>query len=622
MGQTENCRRSISLLVIAWILLVAPALLRAGVNTWTSGLTLNGQIVATDPSNPHVVYAAGYDGDLYRSDDGGRSWTRVGSFNSIESLLVSPTSPSTVYLGANRSEVLKSGDRGVTWNQTPINDAVSALAASTTSPSTLYAGTSSGGVYKSVDGGGHWGQPNYLKGFLDPDETIAALVIDPMNNATIYAGALEYDGSGPQVRPFLSKSTDGGATWADLSAGIGDGVKTIAIDPANSSTLFAGTAYAPNLQRPRDRGAVFRSGDGGITWSPAGLSEHGPVNSLVIDPHNPSTLYAGTNGGVYQTRDAGATWVPFAQQLIGRRTRSLALDASGRFLHAATWGEAFDLEIGEGALDVSSGAAGQNRVLFWSAGRLSVRTLDESGNWTSTPFEGPFSGWTATAISDGADGLSRVLWQNGDGRVGLEIVGPSGSQAALRFSAEFGWTAIDVSVGVDGQAHVLWTSATGETFIDRVDTSGLATAGQRSGPYAGWSTRAIADGPDGATWVLWRHTDGVAGISRSRAGEADAAFRWAAIPGWTVEDLAVASDGLPRVLWTNPDGRIAIWSVDSQGRLTDEKAYSSAGLEARRIAASSDGLTRVLWSAADGSGALWLFNPDNSLNSQHATPAP
>ncbi|MEP6995741.1 MAG: hypothetical protein ABI968_14560, partial [Acidobacteriota bacterium] len=600
---------------IAWIFLVAPALLRAGVNTWTKGLTLYGQIVATDPFNPHVVYAAGYDGDLYRSDDGGRSWTRVGSFNSIESLLVSPTSPSTVYLGANRSEVLKSGDRGVTWNQTPINDAVSALAASTTSPSTLYAGTPSGGVYRSVDGGDQWGQPNYLKGSPDGAERIAALVTDPKNDATIYAGALE---------PFFSKSTDGGATWADLSD-INGPVKTIAIDPANSSTLFAGTAYLVFGRRGgygAFAGAVFRSGDGGITWSPAGLSAYGAVNSLVIDPHNPSTLYAGTDGGVYQTRDAGATWVPFGQQLIGLRTRALALDASGRFLHAATWGRAFDLEIGEGALDVSSGAAGQNRVLFWGAGRLSVRTLDESGNWTSTPFEGPFSGWTATAISDGADGLSRVLWQNGDGRVGLEIVGPSGSQAAFRFVAEPLWTAIDVSVGVDGQAHVLWTSAIGETFIQSVDSSGLATPGQRSGPYAGWSTRAIADGPDGATWVLWRRTDGTAGVSRSKAGEADAAFRWAAIPGWTVEDLAVASDGLPRILWTNPDGRMAIWSVDAQGRLTDEKAYSSAGLEARRIAASSDGLTRVLWSAADGSGALWLFNPDNSLNSQQVTPGP
>ncbi len=634
--------RNIPILMAAWTLLLAPALLHAGVNAWSGRMPAatphsdtSTILSAADPSNPDVVYAAS-SSDLYRSDDGGRTWTHLGSFSSIQSLLVDPTSPSTLLLGTTVDDgattsnaVLKSVDGGRTWTQTGMSHVFSTLPAlaSSATGSSVCAGTFEGTAFKSVDGGNQWfslTRPN-----SNLRTTIEALVIDPTSETTIYAGGRESESSYyyffPKA-PTLSKSTDGGATWSDLSAAVGIAtgkaiVRTIAIDAANPSTLFLG------LESYGDPGVhLLRSTDGGSSWAAAanGLPPKVSVYSLVVDPQGSSTLYAGTSAGVYQTRDSGATWIPFSQQLAGVVTRSLAIDPEGRFLHAATDYGSFDVEIGRGALDVSS-----NRLLFWDDDRLSVRTLI-SEVWVSTPEEGPFTAWNATAIADGADGLSRILWQAGDGRVSLENVGPAGSQATFRFPAEPGWTAIDVSVDVEGRTQMLRTSADGQMRITTVGSSGSATRGPAYGPYDGWSANAIADGPDGASWVLWRRTDGTVGISRYRDGFLEISFRWAASFGWSAEDIAVGADGLPRLLWTNPDGRTSVATVGGQGQLTDRVIYNNPSLNplpryretARRIAASSDGTTRVLWTTSDGLGSIWILNPDNSLQGQHRTPTP
>ncbi len=630
MRPTSDRQRSIRSLTAALTLFLASALAQAGVNQWTGGkpagsLDLSSSIVASDPSNPYVVYSALLR-DLYRSADGGRTWARIGSFGNISALLVHPTVPSTIYLGVDGydgySGVLKSADSGQTWRKTQIPEAVSALSASPAG-STLYAVTLGGSAYKSEDGGDSWRATTRVSArhLL----TIRTLVIDPTDDATVYAGGEEWSTSYyyPIVAPVLSKSRNGGATWSDLSVAVSTGpasVRAIAIDPANPSRLYVGLQGAASQER-----RLLRSMDAGASWDPAvnGLTLAADILSLAVDPRNPSTLYAGTNNGVYRTRDGGTSWSPFSQQLARSLNSVASLDVGrgGRLLHAATPQGIFDREVGSGLLDVSSGQAGQSRVLSWNADRLAVQSVDPSGRWNSSPPEGPYSAWDATAIADGADGLSRVLWQSGDGRVGLEISGSTGSRAAFDFAMEPGWTAVDVSVSNDGRTDLLWISIDGLLRITSVDSSGRVSEGRTHQPGEGCPARAIADAPDGASWVLWRCTDGTAGMDRWRDAKLETSFRISvANPGWGVEDLAVGADGVPRVLWTNPDGRMGIASVDSQGLLFDRRTHSSPGQQARRISGSPDGDTRVLWTTADGSGSLWTLYPDNSVLSPHPTP--
>ncbi len=622
-----NKRRAPSLTAI-WILFLAPALLRAGVNQWT-GTSHPGHSypaagtwrVAADPLHPNVVYAVSPP-DVYRSDNGGLTWALVNSSFGPASLLVDPSSPSTVYLGTTVVSgpddvyfgVLKSTDSGLTWTKTTSLSQVPFVLAASSSGRSLYGG-SEGAIYKSENAGAQWIRHGLPGSPLTKD--IEALVLDPDNDQTVYAGGSEYAFPDYAIlSPAFVRSTDGGTTWTDLSAKLGVGpatVRTIAVDWSNPSTLFAGLDQKVGL---------LRSTDGGDSWAPAPgwLPAESPVLSLVVDPRNPKIMYA-AGAGISRTTDGGETWTRIGQQLDRVGVNSLALDGSGRFLHAATPFGPFDLEMRDGPLDVSSGAAGKAHVLGWDADRLSVQQLDGSGNWTNTPSEAAIAGWNATAISDGSDGLSRVLWQSGEGRIALEIVGSAGRQASFSFPAAWPWTALDLSVGADNQTHLLWTSAKGEVRITSTDSSWTTTVGPTYGPYDGWSACAIADGPDGASWVLWRHSDGRTGVARYRDGVFERAFRWSANPGWAAEDIAVGKDGHPRVLWISTDGRMGIGTVDARGQLFDRKTYSSPGPQARRIGTSSDGLTQVLWTGVDRGGSLWLLNPDNSLKSQHPTPA-
>ena len=605
--------RRVALWVLATILCSTSGL--AGVNTWTGGSPggardATARLIAADPSDPYVVYAA-FGSDLHRSLDGGRTWSRMVSVGGIQSLLVHPTTPSIVLMGASRagrdSRILKSTDRGLTWSgATGVNadELVHALAASPTDPPTFFAGTSHGRMYESVDGGDTWSP---LFPGIGVAAAIASLVVDPKDYATIYAGT-EADGWYYAFGAFTT-SSDGGRTWTDPSPPTPSfGVSAIAIDP-DASALFVGlTGYA-------DR-RVLRSFDGGASWTPAssGLPSDADIRSLALVRGSPATLYAGTSFGVYRTRDAGASWSPFGPELD---VSSLALGGNGRFLHAGTSLGAFALEFGAGPIDVSSGPAGESRVLFWDADRLSVRRMDASGGGTSSPFEGPYGAWRATTIAEGADGRSRVLWQHGEGRAALQIVGPGGGEEVFRFPGLPGWTANDVSVGADGEARLLWTSPNGIMFLASVDSAGVDSPGPQYGPYLGWTAVTISDGPDGSTWVLWRNTDGRASASRHVGGVMGTVFRWDSHPAWAAEDIAVGADGRLRLLRINPDGRMEISTVDAAGQRVASQTYSNPGLQPRRIAAGADGLTRVLWSAPDGGGAVWLLRPDNSVQSQH-----
>ena len=196
--------------------------------------------------------------------------------------------------------------------------------------STVYAGTNEG-LLVSADGGTTW-----TRRPLAPPEQIFALAFDPADASTIWAAT----GQG------VSSTRDRGVTWTtvslppyrvparDLRWARRSGFYPEALEAAASQFSQGKYSFKSIVTL---RGAkttvlaaslgVFRSADGGETWRRIGIAsahlsggEEG-VEELVVDPHDPRTVYAATSGGVAASHDAGATWgrlkgSPFVTALV------------------------------------------------------------------------------------------------------------------------------------------------------------------------------------------------------------------------------------------------------------------------------------------------------------------
>src|SRR5207249_4971393 len=154
------------------------------------------------------------------------------------------------------------------------------------------------------------------------------LVIDPQTPTTLYAGTF---GEG------VFKSTDGGGSWNAVNTGLptypaGDhyphtNVEALAIDPQTPTTLYAGTY-----------GGIFKSVNGGGDWSAVNSPA---VVLLVIDPQTPTTLYGGAEfRGIFKSTDGGAGWRAVNTGLTNSFVVGLAIDPrTPTTLYASAYGQ-------------------------------------------------------------------------------------------------------------------------------------------------------------------------------------------------------------------------------------------------------------------------------------------
>jgi len=157
-----------------------------------------------------------------------------------------------------------------------------------TNSNIIFVGNASGGIYKTVDGGTNWYPVFDDNAYL----AIGAIVIDHNNPNVMYVGTGD-----PAISsyPFLGdgiyKSTDGGETWTQIGLAETAIISKIVIDPQNSNIIYASTMGLP-FERTPDRG-LYKSIDGGNTWTHIlFISNDSGIADFVINPVNPQILYA------------------------------------------------------------------------------------------------------------------------------------------------------------------------------------------------------------------------------------------------------------------------------------------------------------------------------------------
>ena len=285
------------------------------------------------PSNPNTIWvgtgennnqrSVAYGDGVYKSMDGGKSFTNMGLKTSehIGNIIIHPTDENTVWVSAygplwssgGERGVYKTTDGGKTWTRTLFvsdNTGISEIAIDPSNPNILYAAahqrrrhewTYIGGgpesmVYKSTDGGLTWRPIN--AGLPKGDMGRVGLAVSPVDPNYVYAIVeARYGKAG------VYRSTNKGENWSKQSDfnTSGNYYQEIMCDPSNKNKVFAMDTYMHHTE------------DGGKTFKATGeTNKHVDNHAIWIDPSNTDHWLVGCDGGLYETYTHAKEWKYYA----------------------------------------------------------------------------------------------------------------------------------------------------------------------------------------------------------------------------------------------------------------------------------------------------------------------
>ncbi len=356
----------------------------AAAGTWVAhndglkNLTVIGIGIA--PASPDVIYVQARSLGIYKSTDGGQSWTKHSTGMPDDGPgyghlvhhgpVVHPTDPDIVW-AVSKGCVYKTIDGGVSWSKsstgTTVNghDGVHGVVMDPNDPDHLFAGTivsgADGGVFESTDGGANW---DYIAGSAVPGSGVGndawPIALDSTDTNRLYCGS-------PHNSTYYS--TDGGHTWTNSPPVAGDQASyEVAINPLAHNEIWANAAggtwvstdYAVSWTRRSDfndediyavqwapsdpqvayaivGSTIWRSDDNGANWSARADVIGGP-RCLAIHPTDPDVVSVGTGGsGMYKSTDGGQTFaeinngLPLTNLIHGRQAFGDPLEAGGMY---------------------------------------------------------------------------------------------------------------------------------------------------------------------------------------------------------------------------------------------------------------------------------------------------
>jgi photosystem II stability/assembly factor-like uncharacterized protein len=171
----------------------------------------------------------------------------------------------------------------------PQGNRVSAVVCDRNDPNVYFAGACAGGVWKSDDGGTNW-RPVFDK---ESAQSIGALAIAPSDGNQVWAGTGEaFIRSNVVIGDGIYKSLDGGETWTNMGLRESGRIGRIVVHPRDPDIVFV-AALGHGYGRQKERG-VYRTKDGGKTWEQVlFVDENTGASGLAMDPNNPRILFAG-----------------------------------------------------------------------------------------------------------------------------------------------------------------------------------------------------------------------------------------------------------------------------------------------------------------------------------------
>ncbi len=287
-------------------------------------------VVELDPNDSKVIWvgtgennaqrSVGYGDGVYKSIDGGKSWTHVGLKNSghISQIWINPEDSDEVLVASQGPLWNDGGDRGLyrtldggaTWNRilnidehTGVNEFVvdprnpDIIVASSYQRRrhvwVLINGGPGSGIHKSTDRGKTWTE---ISSGLPSDHMGRIGLAHAASNPDMIYAIIEAN----DEEKGVYRTTDFGSNWSKQSSYMTTSPQyynEIVVDPNNSERLYALNTF------------TMKSEDGGKTFAPLSNQwRHVDDHALWIDPDNSDHLYIGGDGGIYESWDMGSTW--------------------------------------------------------------------------------------------------------------------------------------------------------------------------------------------------------------------------------------------------------------------------------------------------------------------------
>ncbi|MDO8489920.1 MAG: hypothetical protein Q7S47_00715 [bacterium] len=300
----------------------------------------------------------------------------------------------TLKVGPSSASVLASTDAGLTWKSHATlvtgknrsveiaNADVTRIVFDTTNPDTMFFGTKEG-LYGSNTAGATWTS-------ILPGQYISDIALHPTDHCMLYA-----------LTPIRAlKTTNCGTTWGVLlnEARENVGLTVLTIDQSLPTTVYTATSV----------GDIFKSRDGGQTWTVLTRFSGQNIRRFLIDPHDSSVLYVATaEGGIFRSRNQGVTWTDISQSLravYAKQNISLAyrgfnlFAGSGRLFYASNDGLFRSLNGGTSWEKIPvltpSGSAkifaarvdpSNTSVIYYATQTTFYRTNDSGSHWVARP---------------------------------------------------------------------------------------------------------------------------------------------------------------------------------------------------------------------------------------------